>query len=196
MSPPEKRITAGARKGVSRRAGAGRGGGLRAWRGPARRARRCAARLRRRSGRRHAQLRLGADPVRRHGRRHRQRRDRRRRDPRSDRRRLVGGAARRGAWTETPDGARIGLAVAAAEAGRRDVGFAAWWLLDEPLRSQLCANLARTGTVSNYRCAAHEYRLLAGGHAHFSAFTKLMVWDHAAGWRCCTRRRRRLFGAL
>ncbi len=87
-----------------------------------------------------------------------------------------------GAWTETEDGARVDLEVAKAKPVAEMSGFAAWWLLEEPLRSELCANLARTGTVSNYRCAAHEYRLLAGGHVHFSAFTKLMVWDHAAGW--------------
>lgn len=87
-----------------------------------------------------------------------------------------------GAFTETPDGTRIDLAVAKPKPVAEMSGFAAWWLLDEPLRSELAANLARTGSVSNYRCAAHEYRLLAGGHAHFSAFSKLMVWDHAAGW--------------
>ncbi|MBZ9935173.1 inositol monophosphatase [Mesorhizobium sp. BR1-1-16] len=87
-----------------------------------------------------------------------------------------------GAWTETADGGRLDLKVAKPKPVDEMSGFAAWWLLEDPLRSQLAANLARTGSVSNYRCAAHEYRLLAGGHAHFSAFSKLMVWDHAAGW--------------
>ncbi|SHE53519.1 fructose-1,6-bisphosphatase [Kaistia soli DSM 19436] len=87
-----------------------------------------------------------------------------------------------GAWTETAEGAQLDLKVAKPKPVHEMSGFAAWWMLDEPLRSQLAANLARTGSVSNYRCAAHEYRLLAGGHAHFSAFSKLMVWDHAAGW--------------
>ncbi|TIW45189.1 MAG: inositol monophosphatase, partial [Mesorhizobium sp.] len=32
-----------------------------------------------------------------------------------------------------------------------------------------------------YRCAAHEYRLLASGHAHFVVYNKLMPWDHLAG---------------
>ncbi|MBN9431720.1 MAG: inositol monophosphatase [Bosea sp.] len=87
-----------------------------------------------------------------------------------------------GAWTETRDGSRVDLKVAKPKPVDEMVGFCAWWLLDEPLRSQLAANCASVAAVANYRCAAHEYRLIAGGHAHFSCFSKLMVWDHAAGW--------------
>ena len=32
------------------------------------------------------------------------------------------------------------------------------------------------------RCAAHEYRLAAGGHCELLVYNKLMPWDHAAGW--------------
>ena len=35
--------------------------------------------------------------------------------------------------------------------------------------------------VFNYRCAAHEYRTMASGHAHFMMYNKLMPWDHLAG---------------
>jgi fructose-1,6-bisphosphatase/inositol monophosphatase family enzyme len=34
---------------------------------------------------------------------------------------------------------------------------------------------------ANYRCAGHEYRMAAGGHAHFLMYNKLMPWDHVAG---------------
>ncbi|WP_206454442.1 inositol monophosphatase family protein [Aurantimonas marina] len=46
------------------------------------------------------------------------------------------------------------------------------------------ALLPRLGTVKifgNYRCAGHEYRLLASGGTHFSLYAKLMPWDHLAG---------------
>ena len=47
------------------------------------------------------------------------------------------------------------------------------------------ARLARNQTKAlsqfGYRCAAHEYRLLASGHAHFVVYSKLMPWDHLAG---------------
>ena len=37
-------------------------------------------------------------------------------------------------------------------------------------------------SVASYRCAAHEYRILASGYCHFVFYAKLMPWDHAAGW--------------
>jgi fructose-1,6-bisphosphatase/inositol monophosphatase family enzyme len=61
-------------------------------------------------------------------------------------------------------------------------GTASWSTLPEPLRSQLCANLAHTRSAANYRCAAHEYRMIAAGSSHFALFSKINVWDHAAGW--------------
>ena len=87
-----------------------------------------------------------------------------------------------GAYTEAEDGRRVDLCVAAPKPVAEMTGFSGWWLADEPLRTKLAANSAAARIVSAFRCAAHEYRLVAAGNADFSLFTKLMVWDHAAGW--------------
>ncbi|MBM6581034.1 inositol monophosphatase family protein [Microvirga sp. BT689] len=87
-----------------------------------------------------------------------------------------------GAWIEHPDGRRVDLRVAASVAIQDMSGCASWHHMPEPMRSTLAANLAGFGAVACYRCAAHEYRMAAGGHCHFLAYSKLMPWDHAAGW--------------
>ncbi len=60
-------------------------------------------------------------------------------------------------------------------------GSVSWQYFAEPERSLLARN--QTGTLASfgYRCSAHEYRLLASGHAHFVVYNKLMPWDHLAG---------------
>jgi fructose-1,6-bisphosphatase/inositol monophosphatase family enzyme len=60
-------------------------------------------------------------------------------------------------------------------------GSVSWQFLDEPDRSRVAANQTRCLAPMNYRCVAHEYRLLAQGHADFGCYTKLMPWDHLAG---------------
>ena len=87
-----------------------------------------------------------------------------------------------GAWTESPDGRRHDLRVAAPVPVDQMVGTASWRYLPEPLRSRVCANLPALAACWDYRCAGHEYRMLAGGHCHFLFFNKLMPWDHAPGW--------------
>lgn len=87
-----------------------------------------------------------------------------------------------GAWTETPDGGRTDLRVAAAVPVGEMTGNVSWRFLPEPARSTVCANLPRLGGSWDYRCAAHEYRIAAGGYCHFLFFNRLMPWDHAPGW--------------
>ena len=87
-----------------------------------------------------------------------------------------------GAWIETVDGRRSDLAIAAPAPAADMTGNVSWRFLPEPQRSQVCARLSRLGGCWDYRCAAHEYRMLAGGHCHFLFFNKLMPWDHAPGW--------------
>jgi fructose-1,6-bisphosphatase/inositol monophosphatase family enzyme len=60
-------------------------------------------------------------------------------------------------------------------------GAVSWQFMPEPERSRLARNQTKALSQFGYRCAAHEYRLLASGHAHFVAYTKLMPWDHLAG---------------
>lgn len=60
-------------------------------------------------------------------------------------------------------------------------GAVSWHTLNEPERSLLARNCARMHAHFNYRCAAHEYRLLSTGGGHFVVYTKLMPWDHLPG---------------
>lgn len=87
-----------------------------------------------------------------------------------------------GSWTENAEGTQTDLKVEEPLAVNKMSGTASWSTLPEPLRSRLCANLAFSRSAANYRCAAHEYRLMAGGFSHFGLFSKINVWDHAAGW--------------
>jgi fructose-1,6-bisphosphatase/inositol monophosphatase family enzyme len=87
-----------------------------------------------------------------------------------------------GAWTETPDGGRSELRVAAPVPAEQMTGNVSWRYLPEPQRGVVCANLPRLGGTWDYRCAAHEYRMTAAGHCHFLFFNRLMPWDHAPGW--------------
>ncbi|HEV7268095.1 MAG TPA: inositol monophosphatase family protein [Falsiroseomonas sp.] len=88
-----------------------------------------------------------------------------------------------GAWIEDFEGRNHGaLAVAAPVPLGRMVGAVSWGWMPEPLRSRVPARLPRLAAAINYRCAAHEYRLAAGGHAHLLVYNRLMPWDHAPGW--------------
>ncbi len=60
-------------------------------------------------------------------------------------------------------------------------GSVSWQYFSEPERSLLARNQTKTLAAFGYRCSAHEYRLLASGHAHFVVYNKLMPWDHLAG---------------
>lgn len=60
-------------------------------------------------------------------------------------------------------------------------GAVSWQFLPEPERSRMARNQARFLSHIGYRCAAHEYRVIASGHAHFAVYNKLMPWDHLAG---------------
>ena len=62
------------------------------------------------------------------------------------------------------------------------VGAVSWTYLPEPLRSRVASRLPRLTAALGLRCAAHEYRLAAGGHAHLLLYNRLLPWDHAAGW--------------
>jgi len=87
-----------------------------------------------------------------------------------------------GAWTESPDGRRQGLRVAAPVPVAEMTGIASWRYLPPGPRATLCRNLPRVAACWDYRCAGHEYRLLAGGQCHFLLFNRLWPWDHAPGW--------------
>jgi fructose-1,6-bisphosphatase/inositol monophosphatase family enzyme len=87
-----------------------------------------------------------------------------------------------GAWMVAKDGTRRQLHVAAAVPVAQMVGSISWRYLTEPLRSHVLHRLDRMAAVTDYRCAAHQYRILADGHCHAQMFRKLLPWDHAAGF--------------
>jgi fructose-1,6-bisphosphatase/inositol monophosphatase family enzyme len=90
---------------------------------------------------------------------------------------IIGG----GAWMQTRDGARKHLRVAAALPVNEMTGSVSWRFLPEPLRSRVLSRLDRLAAVPDYRCAAHQYRMIAAGHCQIQLFRKLLPWDHAAG---------------
>ena len=91
------------------------------------------------------------------------------------------GAAGAGSHIRHGDGTRETVRVADPVPFTEMTGSVSWQYFAEPERSLLARN--QTGTLASfgYRCSAHEYRLLASGHAHFVVYNKLMPWDHLAG---------------
>ena len=86
-----------------------------------------------------------------------------------------------GAWMETPAGERTRLHVSAETDPARMTGCISWRYMPEPLRSSVIRNMVHVAGVSDYRCAAHEYRMLAAGHCDYLMFNRLMPWDHLPG---------------
>ena len=91
------------------------------------------------------------------------------------------GARGAGSHIRHAHGALEKVHVAAAAPLSQMTGAVSWQFLEEPERSKLARNQTKALSQFAYRCAAHEYRLLASGHAHFVLYNKLMPWDHLAG---------------
>lgn len=87
-----------------------------------------------------------------------------------------------GAVLRRLDGRESALKVASAAGSLGHmIGSTSWQYMPEPDRSIVAGNVAQCLSNVGYRCAAQEYRLLAGGHIHFALYNKLMPWDHLAG---------------
>ncbi|MBB4569850.1 inositol monophosphatase family protein [Rhizobium leucaenae] len=86
-----------------------------------------------------------------------------------------------GAWLRRPDGEAQRLSVATPVALEDMVGMASTGYLPKEKRAEIMGNLAKVRFLTNYRCAAHEYRTFAAGHVHYLMYNKLMPWDHLAG---------------
>ncbi|SCB56492.1 fructose-1,6-bisphosphatase [Rhizobium aethiopicum] len=86
-----------------------------------------------------------------------------------------------GAWLRRPDGEAQRLRTAEPVALDQMVGMASTGYLAQEKRAEILGNLAKVRFLTNYRCAAHEYRTFAGGHVHYLMYNKLMPWDHLAG---------------
>ena len=87
-----------------------------------------------------------------------------------------------GAWMIQHDGSRRRLQVAAPVPVPQMTGSVSWRYMKEPLRTHVLHRLDRLAAVTDYRCAAHQYRMLAAGYAHCQVFRRLLPWDHAAGF--------------
>ncbi len=85
-----------------------------------------------------------------------------------------------GAWMERADG-RCTLRVSAPAPVEAMAGSISWRYVPEPRRTQFCARLPRVAAAWDYRCAAHQYRMLAAGSCHYGFYHRLLPWDHAAG---------------
>jgi fructose-1,6-bisphosphatase/inositol monophosphatase family enzyme len=86
-----------------------------------------------------------------------------------------------GAWLEFRDGRRDDLRVAPPVPVAEMTGAVSWRYLPDEQRDIACGNLPRFASCWDYRCAAHQYRMMAGGHCHFTVFNRLLPWDHAPG---------------
>jgi fructose-1,6-bisphosphatase/inositol monophosphatase family enzyme len=86
-----------------------------------------------------------------------------------------------GAWMRRPDGSSQRLKVASAPPLDQMVGTVSITFLPQASKAAILMNLAKVRVSAHYRVAGHDYRLLAGGHSHFTMYNKLMPWDHLAG---------------
>ena len=87
-----------------------------------------------------------------------------------------------GAWLENERGGETPLRVAAPAPLAEMEALVSTQHMDEPWRTLVTGRLSRLSSANSLRCAAHEYRMAAGGHTHLLMYGRLMPWDHAAGW--------------
>jgi fructose-1,6-bisphosphatase/inositol monophosphatase family enzyme len=85
------------------------------------------------------------------------------------------------AWIEQRDGGKAPLQVAPPVPVGQMAGAISWRFLPEPYRTRIMNRLDRVAASWDYRCAAHQYRMLAGGHCEIQLFGRTLPWDHAAG---------------
>ncbi|UIJ73525.1 inositol monophosphatase family protein [Aurantimonas sp. HBX-1] len=86
-----------------------------------------------------------------------------------------------GAFQRTPTGAARILRTAPSLPLAEAIGCVSATYFPVAERAALLPRLGALKIVGNYRCAGHEYRLLASGGTHVSIYSKLMPWDHLAG---------------
>jgi fructose-1,6-bisphosphatase/inositol monophosphatase family enzyme len=87
-----------------------------------------------------------------------------------------------GAWIQRPDGSTSPLQALSPAPLSEMTGNVSWRYLPQELRPVVTGNMPKVAMAADLRCAAHTYRLLAGGHLHFAFSSSVMPWDHAAGW--------------
>lgn len=86
-----------------------------------------------------------------------------------------------GAWNRSDSGVIRDIHVAKPKAIENMVGTTSCYLIPPPTRLLVATNLNKVKATFAYRCAAHEYRIVAEGLVDFLFHYNLMPWDHAAG---------------
>ena len=87
-----------------------------------------------------------------------------------------------GAWTQSAGGRHVDLRVAPPVPVSDMAGGCSWRYLPAEMAARIAARLPRVAASFVYRCAGHEYRLIAGGHCHYLLYGRTLPWDHAPGW--------------
>jgi fructose-1,6-bisphosphatase/inositol monophosphatase family enzyme len=87
-----------------------------------------------------------------------------------------------GAWMVSRDGRKRRLHVAQSAPVAEMTGSLSWRFMPQPMRGKILSRLDRLAGVTDFRCAAHQYRLIADGRCHVQLFRRLYPWDHAAGF--------------
>lgn len=87
-----------------------------------------------------------------------------------------------GAWIDRGGAMIRSLRVAAPTSLRRMTGKAAWRNLPTKDQVQTDRTLRSVAAMWDFRCAAHEYLLMAEGRGHFLLYTRSLPWDHLPGW--------------
>ncbi|MEO0938352.1 MAG: inositol monophosphatase [Pseudomonadota bacterium] len=88
--------------------------------------------------------------------------------------------------TDAVAGRRI-LKTAADKPLDQLLGYAHFSLMPQADKAYAAGRMSRFLSISNLRCSAHEYRLLAQGAVDFILSGKMTPWDHAAGVLLCQR---------
>ncbi|MCU0906992.1 MAG: inositol monophosphatase [Rhodobacteraceae bacterium] len=86
-----------------------------------------------------------------------------------------------GAHWARADGVTRALRVSAVSDLAAMQGFVSPNLFPHRSQAALAATLPGFARAMSLRCSAHEYRMLAEGHADFNLSATLHPWDHAAG---------------
>lgn len=86
-----------------------------------------------------------------------------------------------GGFYAQADGKQIQLKVSQPAPFDQLTGSVSWTGFDTAMREKLATNQTRNLNFFGYRCAAHDYRILATGMAHYVLYGRMMPWDHLAG---------------
>lgn len=86
---------------------------------------------------------------------------------------------------QRPFGASVALKSSMGKSIDAMSGYVPLDIFPTDMKAQMAAALPSFYRSSSLRCSAHEYRMLAQGHADFMITALLHPWDHAAGALIC-----------